>query len=227
MKIKETHRAVIDNKERKGRNFGKGCLSRIFLIKYIVLLFILFIICFVGGVFFWLNSSNEVSVSTDSKIDITPTRIQEIQDIGQWEFLSINDEELIDTVSRGFFSDSELVRIYYGTLRLGVDLHHTEPHWIRVVNDSIIVAKLPAIELLDNNFIDEAKSRSFFEKGEWTSADREQLYQRAYKKMMARCMTNENILIAERNAKQQFTQFLKAMGYKNIKVDITARKVSR
>ncbi len=65
------------------------------------------------------------------------------------EFLAINDEELIDTVSRGFFSDSELVRIYYGTVRLGVDLHQTEPHWLRVENDSVIVAKLPAIGCLD------------------------------------------------------------------------------
>ncbi len=38
---------------------------------------------------------------------------------------------------------------------------------------------------------------SFFEKGDWNSADREQLYNRAYKKMLARCMTAENIKIAE------------------------------
>ena len=119
------------------------------------------------------------------------------------------------------------MRIYYGTVRLGVDLHQTEPHWLRVENDSVIVAKLPPIGLLDTNFIDEAKSRSFFEKGDWTSADREQLYNRAYKKMLARCMTVENIRIAEKNAKQQFTQFLKAMGYKNVEVTITPRKASR
>ena len=72
-------------------------------------------------------------------IDITPTQIQEIQNIGQWEFLSINDEELIDTVSRGFFSDSELVRIYYGTVRLGVDLRQAGPQWLHVEGDSIML----------------------------------------------------------------------------------------
>ena len=126
-------------------------------------------------------------------------------------------------MSRGFFSDSELVRIYYGTVRLGVDLHQTEPHWLRVENDSVIVAKLPPIGLLDTNFIDEAKSRSFFEKGDWTSADREQLYNRAYKKMLARCMTTENIRIAEKNAKQQFTQFLRSMGYKILRLSLSQR----
>lgn len=198
---------------RRFLSFNKGCL-----------LTFLVIICLCGGLFYWFNSSNRVSISTDQRIDITPTQIQQIQDVGQWEFLAINDEELIDTVSRGFFSDSELVRIYYGTIRLGVDLHQTEPHWIRVEDDSVIVAKLPPIGLLDTNFIDEAKSRSFFEKGDWTPADREQLYNRAYKKMIARCMTAENIKIAENNAKQQFIQFLRSMGYKNIRVEVMSHK---
>ncbi|MGP1418025.1 MAG: DUF4230 domain-containing protein [Prevotella fusca] len=184
----------------------------------------LFILACLGtGLFLWLNSSNEISIEADQRIDITPTQIRQIQDIGQWEFLSINNEELIDTISRGFFSDAELVRIYYGTVRLGINLHKAKPHWIRVENDSVIVAKLPPIELLDTNFIDEAKSRSFFEKGNWSAADREQLYNRAYKKMLARCMTAANIKTAEENARQQFTQFLKAMGYKNVEVTITPR----
>ena len=158
-----------------------------------------------------------MGLSTDDHIDITPTQIQEIQNIGQWEFLSINDEELIDTVSRGFFSDSELVRIYYGTVRLGVDLRQAGPQWLHVEGDSII-ATLPPITLLERNFIDEARTRSFFEKGTRTDDDREQLYKRAYRKMLKRCFTPENIKIAEENARQQFMQFLRSMGYKKIRV---------
>ena len=156
------------------------------------------------GAFSWLNASNEIGI------------------IGQWEFLAINDEELIDTVNHGFFSDDELVRIYYGTIRMGIDLHHAEPQWLQVEDDSVVVAKLPPIELLDRNFIDEAHTRSFFEKGDWSSADREALYRRAYNKMIARCLTPANIKIAEENARRQFTQFLKAMGYKNVKVTLSA-----
>ena len=186
-----------------------------------LLLLVVFVIILIGA-FSWLNASNEIGIKTDNKIDITPTRIQEIQDIGQWEFLSINDEELIDTINHGFFSDDELVRIYYGTIRMGIDLHHAEPQWLQVEDDSIVVAKLPPIELLDRNFIDEAHTRSFFDKGSWSSADREALYRRAYNKMIARCMTPANIKIAEENAREQFTQFLKAMGYKNVKVTLSA-----
>ena len=147
---------------------------------YAVLAFVVFIVIMVF--ISRCENSNEISIVSNDKIDLTPNQIQQIEAIGEWEFLAIENEELVDTVKYGFFGDDKLVRIYYGTVRLGVDLHQTEPHWLRVENDSVIVAKLPPIGLLDTNFIDEAKSRSFFEKGDWTSADREQLYNRAYKK---------------------------------------------
>lgn len=206
---KQNQNSLQSYKERSSKGFTPRLLA--------ILLAPLVIIAIVGGVIWYLNSSNSVGLSTDDHIDITPTQIQEIQNIGQWEFLSINDEELIDTVSRGFFSDSELVRIYYGTIRLGVDLRQAGPQWLHVKGDSII-ATLPPITLLERNFIDEARTRSFFEKGSWTDGDREQLYKRAYRKMLKRCFTPENIKIAEENARQQFMQFLRSMGYKKIRV---------
>lgn len=224
MKKETAEHISIRNKNKGGMTVKNFFIKRILSLGKSRLLTILVLASLGTGLFLWLNSSNEISLETDQRIDITPTQIQQIQDIGQWEFLSINDEELVDTVSRGFFSDAELVRIYYGTLRLGIDLHKASPHWIRVESDSVIVAKLPPIELLDTTFIDEARSRSFFEKGKWSSADREQLYNRAYRKMLARCLTAVNIKTAEENAKQQFTQFLKAMGYKNVKVSITPKR---
>lgn len=163
----------------------------------------------------WLNKDNSIGIEADRRIDITPAQIKSIQEIGQWEFLAINDEEMVDTISRGFFSDDELIRIYYGTVRLGIDLHQAKPHWIRPQGDSLIV-ELPPIILLDRNFIDEARTRSFFESGKWSNEAREQLYQRAYDKMLARCMTKENIRQAEENAKEQFTQLLRAMGFEKV-----------
>ena len=122
-----------------------------------------------------LNKGNSVEVVTNDKIDITPTQIEQIRSIGQWEFLSISDEELIDTVRHGFFSDDELVRIYYGTLRLGLDLSEARPDWIVSSGDSITMT-LPRIKLLDKRFIDEGRTRSFFESGKWSNTDRAALY---------------------------------------------------
>ena len=80
------------------------------------------------------------------------------------------------------------------------------------------------IVLTYKNFIDEAKTKSFLEKGDWQDQDRELLYQKAYKKMLNRCMTPQNIKSAANNATQQFHQLLKSMGYEKIKIKIKSTK---
>ena len=72
----------------------------------------------------------------------------------------------MDTVRRGFFGDDELVFIYYGTLRLGINLHEGNQDGSRPKGDSISVL-LPPIKLFDDDFIDEARTRSFYESGDW------------------------------------------------------------
>jgi hypothetical protein len=183
-------------------------------------------IVLIGGLVFYLTlqiRKSEVHIEENKNIDITPTQIRSIESIGEWEFLTIHDEELIDTIKKGFFTDSQLTKIYYGTLRLGIDLQEAPHDWIVTKGDSIICT-LPAIKLLDKNFIDEAKTKSFLEKGDWQDQDRELLYQKAYKKMLNRCMTPQNIKSAANNATQQFHQLLKSMGYEKIKIKIKSTK---
>ena len=83
----------------------------------------------------------------NSDINVTPEQIQRIKAIGEWEFLSISDEELVDTVRKGLFKDDQLVRIYYGTLRLGVNLQHVKDGWIKTQGDSVSVT-LPMARFL-------------------------------------------------------------------------------
>ena len=73
-------------------------------------------------------------------VEVTPATIASIKSIGQWEFLTIHDEEYVDTVREGFFSDDGLARIYYGTLRLGLDMSHLDDHAIRMEGDTVLVA---------------------------------------------------------------------------------------
>lgn len=176
----------------------------------------------VALVVWWSIASrgNHVEAVVSDKIDVTPAQVQSIQRIGQWEFLSIADEELVDTVKHGIFGDSELIRIYYGTLRLGIDLQKAKPQWLTVKNDSIVTATLPPVELLDHNFIDEARTQSFFESGKWTEQDRQKLYERAYRKMLSRCLTKANVEAAEQNAKEQMAQLLRSMGFKQTEITI-------
>lgn len=172
-----------------------------------------FILVFVWLVFFEKN--NMIELGVDDRIGDTPTQIESMRAIGEWEFLSVSNEELVDTVRKGLLSDDHLVRIYYGTLRLGINMHQARPHWLTVSGDTA-TAVLPKVGLLDKNFIDEARTKSFYESGSWQESDREALYKKAYRMMLQRCMTPTNLKAAEENAEAQFRKMLLALGYKNV-----------
>lgn len=170
--------------------------------------------------FFWLKNltkNDHIDFGPDEDIDITPTQIQSIKASGEWEFLSVSAEELVDTTRRRLLMKDELARIYYGTLRLGVDMHQVKPGWIKTSGDSITMT-LPAIGLLDKDFIDEARTRPFYESGSWTAEDREILFKKAYRMMTQHCLTKENLQAAEANGQEQFRNMLQSMGYKHVKI---------
>ena len=175
----------------------------------------------IGMVLTLIITGTETSfrISKSERINITPIRVQDIRDIGQWEFLSISDEELVDTLEENWWRDKELIRIYRGTLRLGIDLGKAKEQWIYLQGDTAVV-ELPGIELLDEDFIDEANSEAFFETGSWNQDAREALYQKAKRQMYNRCYTRENIRKAEENAKEQLAQFVKAMGFEHAVVNL-------
>ena len=169
-------------------------------------------------VFWWLafaEKDNHLELGANSDINVTPQQIQLIKDIGEWEFLSVSNEELVDTVRKGLFSDDHLVRIYYGTLRLGIDLSKAKKGWIKTQGDSVMVT-LPKIGLLDKDFIDEARTKAFYESGRWTAADREALYRKANRQMIAHCLTPENLQQARQNGEEQFRNMMKTLGYEHI-----------
>lgn len=169
----------------------------------------------IGGLLVrWLWGGTAVALEEEGKTVMSPTQIRSIETIGEWEFLSISDEELVDTVRHGFFGDDELVRIYYGTLRLGVNLKELRQGWVTVEGDSM-VCTFPSVKLLDEHFIDETRTVSFYESGKWTAQDRAALYDRAYRKMRQRCLTPGNLKRTEENARLQLLNLLRSMGYAN------------
>ena len=162
-------------------------------------------------------SDARLEVGADNSIGLTPTQIESIKAVGEWEFLSISTEELIDTTRKRLFSDDQLVRIYYGTLRLGVTMKQVEPGWIEQRNDTLFLT-LPKVGLLDRDFIDEARTKPFFETGSWKPEDREALYRQAHNRMLQHGLTKENLVAAEDNAREQITSLMKAMGFKKVRI---------
>ena len=191
----------------KGKNNLELLVKALMLVAIIIFLWWLLI----------AEKDNHVSVEVDDGINITPEQIQSIRDIGQWEFLSISNEELVDTVRKGLFSDDQLVRIYYGTLRLGVDLSKTKNNWISAHGDTVVVT-LPKVGLLDKEFIDETRTKAFYESGRWTALDREALYRKANRQMLSHALTKQNLKTAEANAEDHVRQMMKAMGFNTITV---------
>ncbi len=160
---------------------------------------------------------DSMTITKNDKINITPMQIRSIERIGEWEFLSIADEELVDTVRRGIFSDDQLANIYYGILRIGIDLGKAPQGWLQARGDSI-VAVLPPVQLLDENFIDETRTRPFLQTGDWTPSDHAALYNKARRTMKSRCLTPSVWRSAEHNAETQIANLLRAMGFNNIRV---------
>ena len=174
----------------------------------------------VAALVYWIFGKLEktnLEVCSDQRIDITPEQIQSIKNLGEWEFLSVSDEEMVDTTRKGFFSDDHLSRIYYGTLRIGINMQTVKDGWIRHQGDSVWIL-LPHVGLLSDDYIDEAKTRSFFESGRWTPDDRESMLQRAHRKMKVHCLTTVNLKSAEQNADTQLRQMFKSMGFNYVKI---------
>ena len=186
--------------------------------KYIKLIIGAVVVIAIIVIFFWVKSAfkdNYLELGTNDNIEPTPTQIQSIRDIGEWEFLSVSAEEMVDTVRKGFFSDDELVRIYYGTLRLGINMQNLSEDALRVQGDTLQVT-LPKVGLLDKDFIDEAKTKPFYESGKWSPQAHQALYQKAQRQMLTHCLTPDNIKTAETNAESQLRNLFIQLGYKNV-----------
>lgn len=174
-----------------------------------------------GGWWLIKKASPSVSLERATRIDRTPEEITRIRQISQWEFLSVSTEEMVDTTQKSFWGDKVLCRIYTGTLRLGINMDKAPEDWCSVT-DSVVTLKLPAVGLLDVRFIDEARTRSFYEKGNWDSNVQDVLYRKAEEQMKRRALTPENLTAAETNGRQVFTRLFQSFGYK--KIEITFEK---
>ncbi len=194
--------------------------TRIAIISCSAIAILAVIAAIVIGLLLWKGLQQaipSITISERREIGLLPTQIQSIRDIGQWEFLSIDDEELVDTMRSGFLFDDHLVCIYRGTLRLGIDMQEIREENISVSDDSLSIS-LPQVSLLDDRFIDEARTEIFFESGQWSAYAHDELYHRAKEQMKARALTTENRNRAQQLAEQQIRQLFQAMGYKHVAV---------
>lgn len=192
------------------------------------ILFLLLTVMLCGGLFFWFgnkvknflreNNLFSLSLTSNAEIDQTPIEISSIRQIGQWEFLSVKTEELVDSTRKGIFFDDRIVCIYRGTLSLGINMEKFDQSWVKAQTKDSISLILPPVTLLDQNFINEAQTNVFFEEGTWQESDKEKLYHKAKRQMMQRALTPGNRKVAEEHARMQITRLMNAMGFSKVNI---------
>lgn len=170
-----------------------------------------------------LTNSND---AVEKPIEQSPEEIVRLQAIGQWEFLSVEAEELVERHYSGLMSERDLVCIYRGTLRIGVDMRKLPSDWVEMKERSAIL-HLPQPSLLDEDFLDESRTTVFFEQGIFRPEERDAMRTEAKEKMKKRAMTAENLSIARRNAEAQFQKLFLAMGYEDVVVEFEANTATQ
>ncbi len=181
-------------------------------------LILLLVVASAFGYLFFVpnNILPKFSYVHNDSIEKTKTELVNIRSIGQWEFLSVKSEELVDTVISHTFSNDKLACIYAGTLRLGIDLSEADSSWISPAGNDSVYVKLPKAKLLDEDFLDEASRKVFFQDGSFAPVVLESMAKRAKAKMRARTVTERNLSQVEMNARKQMEALLKAAGYKTV-----------
>ncbi len=162
-------------------------------------------------------------IETSDSIDVTPEEIRAVRQIGQWEFLCVEAEELAELHESHLLGDKHLVRIYQGRLRIGSDLSRLRDDDFQHHGDTLLM-RLPDVALLDSNFIDETRTRSFYERGTWSNADRERLYQQAHAAMLRRTLTPARLEEARRTGRQVVQRTFQALGFKEVVVTFREEK---
>lgn len=213
------------NKRRWSHRMDYLWMVPLYLLKQIGTLFVKYpyvplaiVILIVASVLFSkISKTSSIKVTTTEHIGTTTNQIQSIREIRQWEALAIECEEMVDTAEEHFFGDKNLVRIYTGTLRLGVDMKNATDDWFTAKGDTAFL-KLPQITLLNPEFIDEARTRTFTESGKWNAATYEALYRKARSKMLQRSFGKGQRQQAARNITEKFESMFRAFGYKHIEI---------
>ena len=75
------------------------------------------------------NSPIHLEVERNTRIDLTPEQILSVRDIGQWEFLTINTEELVEWQRSRTLTTDRLTRIYKGMGGIGMEMRNVWEDW--------------------------------------------------------------------------------------------------
>ena len=167
-------------------------------------------------------SGSSLTTEAEERIERTPAVVDSIRSIGQWELASVELSVDVDTIRKrwiGLVKD-EVKRRYTGKLSIGIDMTQLQDGCYAVSGDTITVT-LPAVGLLDTNFIDESRTRTLIADNE-EFADNPQvkkaMLEKARRRLAAQGADSKTIADCSQRAASEVTDRFSAIGYATVVV---------
>ncbi len=167
-------------------------------------------------------SGSSLTTEAEERIERTPAVVDSIRSIGQWELASVELSVDVDTIRKrwiGLVKD-EVKRRYTGRLSVGIDMTQLQDSCYAVSGDTITVT-LPAVRLLDTNFIDESRTRTLIADNE-EFADNPQvkkaMLEKARRRLAAQGADSETVAECRQRAAAEVKERFSAIGYSTVVV---------
>ena len=167
-------------------------------------------------------SGSSLTTEAEERIERTPAVVDSIRSIGQWELASVELSVDVDTIRKrwiGLVKD-EVKRRYTGKLSIGIDMTQLHDSCYAVSGDTITVT-LPAVRLLDTNFIDESRTRTLIADNE-EFADNPQvkkaMLEKARRRLAAQGADSETVAECRQRAAAEVKERFSAIGYSAVVV---------
>ncbi len=198
------------------------------------ILVLIVVIALSALLFFKIKSLPSVSdLFTPKKVTIenTPVVVKQVQALAQLVTVSMYEELVVDSSATdnsalplSFFSkEKKLVLVGKVTTHVGIDMQQLSNLDVTGTKDSIHII-LPAAEVLDA-IINPSGVSVFIEEGEWSNDAIVKLKQKIQYLAIADAQSRGLLSQSENKAKEIFTSFFAAAGYRKVVIQFSDRRV--
>ncbi|WP_288152703.1 DUF4230 domain-containing protein [uncultured Prevotella sp.] len=192
------------------KTYGKIKLAAVVVVCLIVMVAVL-CMC---------HAAKSVTAGHQTEVVVTPTpvNLDSIRAIGQWSFLTVEMDEVVDTVDRGLFSSDRISVAYHGTLHYGINVAEARPGWVTIVGDTAVTVVLPPVRLLDDRFLDERNVKVYEGRDDMDFINKPTVRAALVRKAKAAMIRRgrENIPEARGKAEAEVRRIFSQHGYKKI-----------
>lgn len=194
------------------KTYGKIKLAAVVVVCLIVMVAVLYM----------CHAAKNVTAGHQTEVVVTPTpvNLDSIRAIGQWSFLTVEMDEVVDTVDRGLFSSDRISVAYHGTLHYGINVAEARPGWVTIVGDTAVTVVLPPVRLLDDRFLDERNVKVYEGRDDMDFINKPTVRAALVRKAKAAMIRRgrENIPEARGKAETEVRRIFSQHGYKKIVV---------